>query len=83
MGLLDILLWKLVEAPWGSKGKKGRAGFPLLVSEIGKLNVTYDFETHVKHKKFNLAFDIWLTDIPNADNKNITTEIMIWEDYFD
>jgi hypothetical protein len=54
---------------------------PVQISKIENLEVTYDFETKVKHKKFNLAFDIWLTNKQFSTKENIITEIMIWENY--
>ncbi|MDC8004127.1 hypothetical protein POV27_08690 [Aureisphaera galaxeae] len=82
-GVIGYPALEIGRTPWGGKKRKNSGGFPLLVSEIDALDVSYNFETHVKHRKYNLAFDIWLTDVSQADNKNITTEIMIWEDYFD
>ncbi len=69
-------------SPWSPKRKK-IGGFPRLVSNVSTLSVSYDVETYVKHKKYNLAFDIWLLDEEFGEKKNIRTEIMIWEDYFD
>lgn len=65
------------------KGSSNVAEFPAQVSTIKKLPVTYEVETHVKHKKYNLAFDLWLANSSDYQLKNITTEIMIWEDYYD
>lgn len=63
--------------------KKEKYGFPVNVSKIAQLSIDYDFETYVKHNKFNLAFDLWLTDVQYSTKENIKVEIMIWEDYFD
>jgi hypothetical protein len=82
-GVIGYPAIEVGRSPWGNKSRKGEDGFPIKVTEIESLPVSYDFETLVKHKKFNLSFDIWLTDVPNANKDNITTEIMIWEDYFD
>lgn len=65
------------------KGNPPVAEFPVQVSEIETLRFSYDVETQVKHRKYNLAFDLWLTNAKDYGLKNITTEIMIWEDYFD
>ncbi len=64
-------------------GNEETTGFPVMVKDIKSLKVSYDVETHVKHKKYNLAFDLWLTDAKDYKLENIQTEIMIWEDYFD
>lgn len=70
--------------PWGKDKKDEKiAGFPIQVYKISNLTVDYEVEMYVKHRKYNLAFDLWLTDIEFGDGKNIKTEIMIWEDYFD
>ncbi|GAB5399437.1 MAG: hypothetical protein Aureis2KO_10220 [Aureisphaera sp.] len=82
-GVIGYPALEIGRTPWGGKKRENSGGFPLLVSDVETLDVSYNFETHVKHQKYNLAFDIWLTDVAQADNKNITTEIMIWEDYFD
>lgn len=65
------------------KGVSNVEEFPIQVSKIAKLPVHYDVETHVKFRKYNLAFDLWLTDVEDYALGNIKTEIMIWEDYFD
>jgi Glycosyl hydrolase family 12 len=65
------------------KGASNVKEFPVQVSKIGKLPVKYDVETHVKFRKYNLSFDLWLTDVEQYSIGNIKTEIMIWEDYFD
>ena len=68
--------------PFG-KGGSPVMDFPVQVSNIKSIMVDYEVETEVKHKKYNLAFDLWLTNNKNYGLENITTEIMIWEDYFD
>lgn len=65
------------------KGVSNVAEFPVQVDRIEKLPVTYDVESHVKYRKYNLSFDLWLTDAEEYALGNIKTEIMIWEDYFD
>ncbi len=81
-GVIGYPALEVGRSPWGGKQRAGNNGFPIPVDDIGTLSVSYDFETLVKHKKYNLAFDIWLTNEEKANKDNITTEIMIWEDYF-
>lgn len=82
-GVIGYPAVEIGRSPRGDKTILEKDGFPLLVSDVEHLTVDYDFETVVKHKKYNLAFDLWLTDIAQAGSKDINTEIMIWEDYFD
>ncbi|MEL6812944.1 MAG: hypothetical protein AAFP76_16590 [Bacteroidota bacterium] len=82
-GVIAYPALEVGRSPWGNKSRPGAAGFPIKVADITELNSSFDVETHVKHRKYNLAFDFWLTDVEMASNENITTEIMIWEDYFD
>ncbi|NNM22120.1 MAG: hypothetical protein HKO54_01100 [Flavobacteriaceae bacterium] len=82
-GVIAYPALEIGRTPWGSKQRGKIAGFPLKVSRIKNLTSGYDVETHVKHKKFNLSYDFWLTDIELGEGSNIRTEIMIWEDYFD
>ncbi len=79
-GVIGYPALQLGYSPFGKITKK-KNNLPVKVSQINTLEVTYDFETVVKHKKFNLAFDIWLTNKEFSEKENITTEIMIWEDY--
>ncbi|MEZ4857737.1 MAG: hypothetical protein R2781_02905 [Flavobacteriaceae bacterium] len=67
--------------PFSNKEKV--PNFPVQLTQLSQLSVSYDVETHVKHKKYNLAFDLWLVNKEEYTNKDITAEIMIWEDYFD
>ena len=66
---------------WNSTKKIN--GFPIQLDSIQKLAVNYETEIHVKHQKYNLAFDLWLSSDFQSSKESITTEIMIWEDYFD
>lgn len=68
--------------PFG-KGSSPVEEFPIKVSNVKSLKVDYAVETRVKHKKYNLAFDLWLANKEDYALENITTEIMVWEDYFD
>src|SRR5210317_101682 len=68
--------------PFG-KGVSTVSEFPVKVSDVKSLSVDYAVETKVKHKKYNLAFDLWLANKKDYGLENITTEIMVWEDYFD
>jgi len=65
------------------KAASNVAEFPVKVGEIKHMPVNYAVETNVKHKKYNLSFDLWLTDKQDYALENIQTEIMVWEDYFD
>lgn len=67
--------------PWGTKEKVG--DFPIQLKEINQLKVAYEAEMYVKHKKYNIAFDLWLSSDFKSNKNTITTEIMVWEDYFD
>ncbi len=83
-GVIGYPALEVGRSPWGKDKKDVTvAGFPVQVSKVANLTVDYEVEMYVKHRKYNLAFDLWLTDIEFGDGKNIKTEIMIWEDYFD
>lgn len=82
-GVIGYPALEVGRSPWGSKGKGKVARFPVKVSDIIKLSSSFDVETHVKHRKYNLSYDFWLTDTEFATYENIQTEIMVWEDYFD
>lgn len=68
-------------SPWSVQ--KMIEGFPIRLKEINSLKVDYSTETYVKHKKYNIAFDLWLSSEFKSNKNTITTEIMVWEDYFD
>lgn len=68
--------------PW-SNAKEEVHGFPIQLEAIKELSVDYETEIYVKHKKYNLAFDLWLSSEFQSNKSTITTEIMIWEDAFD
>lgn len=73
---------KIGPGPWRNATEKLH-GFPIRLDSIQSLEVVYDTEMYVKHKKYNLAFDLWLSSKFQATKETTTTEIMIWEDYFD
>lgn len=81
-GVIGYPALQIGVGPW-EKRKTSRSGFPVKISSIKDLVVNYDVETHVKHRKYNLAFDLWILDSETNNKKQIKAEIMIWEDYFD
>lgn len=68
--------------PW-TASKGGVNGLPIRIDSIQTLKVDYATEIYTQHKTYNLAFDIWLNAVLPASQNNITTEIMVWEDYYD
>ncbi len=52
--------------------------FPLRVGDIEELTATYDVSYEGNTDWFNVAFDIWLTDVPNGGPTSVTNEVMIW-----
>ena len=61
--------------PWLSTSTTG--ALPRQVSEIEELSVTYDIEMRAQGR-YNLAFDIWVTNSDRPTPTAITHEIMIW-----
>ncbi len=79
-GVIGYPALQIGHAPFKNITTK-KNNLPIEASKIKEFQVIFDFETQVKFKKYNLAFDIWLTDKEFSNKDNITTEIMIWEDY--
>ncbi|TPE49117.1 GH12 family glycosyl hydrolase domain-containing protein [Amaricoccus solimangrovi] len=52
--------------------------FPLQVGEIQDLTAAYDVRYDGNTDWFNVAFDIWLTDVPNGGPSSVTNEVMVW-----
>jgi serralysin len=52
--------------------------FPLQVSEIVDLTADYAVAIEGNTDGFNVAFDIWLTDVPNGGPGSVTNEVMVW-----
>lgn len=52
--------------------------FPLQVSEIVDLTADYAVAIEGNTDGFNVAFDIWLTDVPNGGPSSVTNEVMVW-----
>ena len=61
--------------PWFTSSTT--ADLPRRISTLGELSVTYDIEMHARGR-YNLAFDIWVTDSERPTPSAITHEIMIW-----
>ena len=53
------------------------ANLPRRISTINELSVTYDIEMQAQGR-YNLAFDIWVTNSGRPTPATITHEIMIW-----
>ncbi len=54
--------------------------FPKKVKDITKLSVIYNADYVLPVKKYNLSFDLWLSESLPSSKEKISTEIMIWED---
>lgn len=52
--------------------------FPVKVADIERLVADYDVSFSGTVSGFNVAYDIWLTSVPNGDRSTITNEVMIW-----
>lgn len=64
------------KSPFG--GYSTTESLPVPLKKIEKLSSTYKTSLYIQQKKYNLAFDLWLT---HPTTGLITQEIMIWEDY--
>ncbi|MDO5510594.1 MAG: hypothetical protein Q4F57_07850 [Weeksellaceae bacterium] len=56
---------------------------PRLWEELFMIDVVYEAEMQVRGRKYNLAFDLWLTHTSLPTEKDIAYEIMVWEDHYD
>lgn len=53
------------------------------VSDISSYTFNYNFKLSMeKNRKYNLAFDFWISPNETFSFQTVTHEIMIWEDYF-
>jgi len=50
---------------------------PRKIDDLLGLQATYSINT-LAHGAFNTAFELWLTNSPEATRESITTEIMVW-----
>lgn len=54
------------------------AVFPVRVGDLVSLTADYDVDFSGNVGGFNVAYDIWFTNVPNGDRSTITNELMIW-----
>ena len=66
------------KSPFG--GDTTNEYFPKKIDDIQTLSATYDVSMYVEPKKYNLAFDLWVTKNGKNETNDISHEIMIWED---
>jgi hypothetical protein len=66
------------KSPFG--GDTNNDYFPKKIDNINILEATYDVSMYVEPKKYNLAFDLWVTKNGKNETSDISHEIMIWED---
>jgi Ca2+-binding RTX toxin-like protein len=62
-------------SPWGDSDLKV---VETRISDLRDLDLTHDTTIRGQTQNFNLAYDLWLTNAPDASYQNITTELMIW-----
>ena len=61
--------------PWSTSSTT--ANLPRRISAIDELSVVYDVELQARGR-YNLAFDVWVTNSDRPTPSSITHEIMIW-----
>ena len=66
------------KSPFG--GDTTNEYFPKKIEEIKTLEATYDVSMYIEPKKYNLAFDLWVTKEGKNQTSDISHEIMVWED---
>jgi len=52
--------------------------FPLKVSSISDFTIDYDLSYVGNKGGYDVAFDMWLTNIPGGGASTITNEVMVW-----
>ena len=75
IGYPEIFIGK---SPFG--GDTTNEYFPKKIEDIKTLEATYDVSMYIEPKKYNLAFDLWVTKKGKNKTSDISHEIMIWED---
>ena len=75
IGFPEIFIGK---TPFG--GESTSLQLPKRIKDINVLNACYDVLMYIEPKKYNLVFDLWVTKNGKSETKDISHEIMIWED---
>lgn len=65
------------KSPFG--GETTDTYLPIKIDNINDIICDYDVDMYIDKKKYNLTFDLWVTD-NSEGTKSIKNEIMIWED---
>lgn len=66
------------QSPWG--GGTTDKNFPIKIKDIKTLKSSYNVTMYVQPKMYNLSYDLWFTKDVDISIKNISHELMIWED---
>lgn len=62
-------------SPWNQSGP---TEIVTNIASLRNLDMTYDLSISGQTYGFDVAFDLWFTDIPEGGQDSITTELMIW-----
>ena len=66
------------QSPWG--GDTTNDYFPIKIKDINTLKSSYNVTMYIQPKMYNLSYDLWFTKNSEISAKNISHELMIWED---
>jgi hypothetical protein len=66
------------QSPWG--GDSTNQQFPIKIKDVKRLESSYDVTMYVQPKMYNLTYDLLFTKNSEISAKNISHELMIWED---
>jgi hypothetical protein len=67
-------------SPWwgGTNPTDPNQVFPIQVSDIASLKMHYNLNFGGDTNGYNVAFELWLTNVPNGGSTSMTNEIMVW-----
>ncbi|MFW2831100.1 GH12 family glycosyl hydrolase domain-containing protein [Sphingomonas sp. ID0503] len=67
------------DSPYRSHDNHNDGGlFPVQVGKLRELIADYSVDFGGNIAGFNVAYDIWFTDVPGGKKKDVSNEIMVW-----
>lgn len=78
-GNRDVLAYPEIIVGYKPFGGEGTASLSARIQDIRSFDLSYDLAIGGSEtQRFNVSYDLWLTDVPLGDKYSVDKEIMVW-----
>jgi Ca2+-binding RTX toxin-like protein len=78
-GSKDVLAYPEISVGYKPFGGEGTSSLSARIQDVKAFDLSYDLAIGGNEtQRFNVSYDLWLTDVPLGDKYSVDKEIMVW-----